>query len=196
MLQLLLMNFQLGCFTQLVITNMTHLLNMLQPAPGQVQFLSSLPSVLLHLSSEGLYAIVALVLCDVCGRIKWEWAARFNTWLLINFAPKGVVFSLLSGSKGVVVSFLSGSKGVVFSFLFFQDQEEVAGLEARQAAGPAAGQAAAATFLPLSSLKLAPSPRQTALPTGNPSYHMLLNVVPNMVLADAKMPSACESCLC
>jgi len=65
----------------------------------------------------------------------------------------------------------------VLSVLFFQDQKEVAGLEARQAVEPAAEQAAAVTSLPLSCLKLAPSPRQTPLPTGTPSYHMVLNMV-------------------
>ncbi len=101
---------------QLVTTNMTHLLNMLEPTPGQVE----------------------LLLC------------------------------------------------------LWQDQKEAAGLEVNQAVEPAAEQAAAATSLSRSSLKLAPSPRQTPLPTGEPTYHMVLN----MVLSNAEMPSACQSCLC
>lgn len=77
----------------------------------------------------------------------------------------------------------------------WQDQKEAAGLEVKQAVDPAAEPAAAATSLPLSSLKLAPSPRQTPLPTGKLSYHMVLNMVLDMLLADVEMPSACEPCL-
>ena len=42
MLQLLLMKLQLGRLKQFVTSNLSHLLNMLQPAPGQVEFLPCL----------------------------------------------------------------------------------------------------------------------------------------------------------